>query len=91
MASLNDIKRDIVSGTFTNDQLNEIAEAIRFARGQITKQNRRSLVIGTPVKFTNNRTGQEITGTVDKVAIKFITIRSSSGLWKVPASMVTSL
>ena len=89
MTSLNDIKRIIIGGTFTNDELNEIGEAIRFARGQLTQQNRRSLVIGTRVKFTSSKTGGDITGTVEKVAIKFVTVRSSSGLWKVPANMLS--
>jgi hypothetical protein len=88
--SLATITRDIMSGDYTNDELNKIAEAVRFARGQITKQNRRSLVVGTQVKFTNSRTGGDVTGTVDKVAIKYITVRSSNTLWRVPASMLTA-
>jgi hypothetical protein len=89
--SLATITRDIISGDYTNDELNKIAEAIRFVRGQITKQNRRSLVVGTQVKFTNSRTGQDVTGTVDKVAIKYITVRSSNTLWRVPASMLVAV
>lgn len=91
MATLNEIKRTIVGGTFTNDELNELADALRFARNQLTQKNRRSLVIGTRVKFTNSRTGMDVTGVVDKVAIKFVTVRSTAGLWKVPASMLTAL
>jgi len=87
--SLATITRDIMDGDYSNDELNRIAEAIKFARAQITKQNRRSLVVGTRVKFTSSRTGGDITGVVDKVAIKFITVRSSTGLWKVPANMLT--
>ena len=89
--SLATITRDIINGDYSNDELNEIAAAVKFARGQITKQNRRSLVVGTLVKFTSSRTGQDVTGTVDKVAIKFITVRSSTTLWKVPASMLTAV
>ena len=89
--SLSTITRDIMSGDYSNDELNRIAEASKFARAQITKQNRRSLVVGTQVRFTNSRTGQDVTGTVDKVAIKFITVRSSNTLWKVPASMLTAV
>lgn len=89
--SLATITRDIISGDYSNDELNKIVEAVKFARAQITKQNRRSLVVGTKVKFTSSRTGGDITGTVEKVAIKFITVRSSGGLWKVPASMLTAV
>ena len=89
--SLATITRDIINGDYLNDELNKIAEAIKFARGQITKQNRRSLVVGTQVKFTNSRTGVAVTGIVDKVAIKYITVRSSNTLWRVPASMLTAV
>lgn len=89
--SLATITRDIISGDYSNDELNRIADAVRFARAQITQKNRRSLVIGTKVKFTNNKTGQDITGIVDKVAIKFITVRASNGLWRVPASMLSAV
>lgn len=87
--SLATITRDIISGDYSNDELNKIAEAVQFARAQITKQNRRSLVVGTKVKFTSSRTGGDVTGTVEKVAIKFVTVRSTSGLWKVPANMLS--
>ena len=89
--SLATITRDIINGDYSNDELNKMVEAIKFARAQITKQNRRSLVVGTRVKFTSSRTGGDITGTVDKVAIKYITVRSTTGLWKVPASMLTAV
>ena len=91
MTTLIEIKQAIIFGQFSNDELGSIADAIRFARSQLTQQNRRSLTIGTSVKFTNSKTGQDITGTVDKVAIKFITVRTIDGLWKVPASMLTSV
>lgn len=88
--SLATITRDIISGAYSNDELNKISEALKFARSQLTKKNRRSLVIGTKVRFTNSRTGIEIIGTVEKVAIKFITVKSpGQGLWKVPASMLS--
>jgi hypothetical protein len=90
MTTLIEIKQAIISGQFSNDELGSIGDAIRFARSQLTQQNRRSLTIGTKVKFTNSRTGVDVTGTVDKVAIKFVTVRSTSGLWKVPANMLSA-
>lgn len=85
------ITREIVAGNLTNDDLNKIADAIRFARSQLTQTNRRSLVVGTNVKFTNSKTGQVITGRVEKMALKFATVSTASGRWKVPASMLTTL
>jgi len=90
MTTIQEINRAIISGTFTNEEMNTIVDAIKFARSQLTQQNRRSLVIGTSVKFDNSRTGVTMTGTVEKVALKFITVRTNSGLWRVPASMLTT-
>ena len=89
--SLVTITREIVAGGFTNDELTKITEAIKFARSQLTQQNRRSLVIGTRVKFTNNRTNQVVTGTIEKMALKFATVTTLSGRWKVPASMLEAV
>jgi hypothetical protein len=85
------ITREIIAGTFTNDELNKIADAIRFARSQITQQNRRSLTVGTSVKFTNTRTGQVVSGTIEKMALKFATVTTHTGRWKVPASMLEAV
>jgi hypothetical protein len=85
------ITREIVAGGFTNEELTKIGEAIKFARSQLTQQNRRSLVIGTKVKFTNNRTGQVVSGTIEKMALKFATVTTLQGRWKVPASMLEAV
>ncbi len=85
------ITREIVAGNLSNDELNKISEAIRFARSQITQQNRRSLVVGTKVKFTNSRTNQVMTGTIEKMALKFATVTTLAGRWKVPASMLEAV
>jgi exosome complex RNA-binding protein Csl4 len=89
--SVSTIVREIVAGDYTNEDLNKIGDAIRFARNQLTKQNRRSLVVGTNVQFTNTRTGQVVTGRVEKMALKFATVSTPAGRWKVPASMLTTL
>jgi hypothetical protein len=41
------------------------------------------------VNFYNSKTGQNLTGVVMKIAIKYVTVRSSQGLWRVPANMLT--
>ena len=89
--SVANITREIVTGSLSNDELNQIADAIRFARSQLTQQNRRSLVIGTKVKFSNTKTGQTMTGTIDKMALKFATVTTPRGRWRVPASMLEAV
>ena len=90
MLTVQEINRAIMHGTFTNAELISIGEAIKFNRSQLVKQVKRSVTLGSTVKFTSNRNGQTYVGTVEKIAIKYVTVRDSSarGLWKVPASML---
>ena len=78
----------IVSGIYTNDDLNSIVDAIKFARAQLTRQTTRTLRIGDTVKFTSNRNGRTYTGTVDKIKIKFVLVNTPQGRYNVPASML---
>ena len=90
MLTVQEINRAIMHGTFTNAELISIGEAIKFNRAQLVKQVKRNVTLGSTVKFTSNRNGQTYVGTVEKIAIKYVTVRDSSarGLWKVPASML---
>lgn len=78
----------IMFGGFTNDELNNVAEALKFARAQLTKQNRRSLRPGDAVKFTSNRNGRTYQGTVEKVKVKYVLVNTPVGRYNVPANML---
>lgn len=86
-----DINSAIISGIYTNDDLNSIADAIKYARAQLAKQNRRALMPGDTVKFTSNRNGMTYVGTVNKVKIKYVLVRTPGGLFNVPASMLEAV
>jgi hypothetical protein len=88
MTTIQEINRAIIAGSFTNDELTSIGDAIRFARAQLTQQTKRSVTIGSTVKFTSAKRGMTVTGTVSKIAIKYITVNSPQGLWRVPANML---
>ena len=85
-----EVNTAIITGNFTNDQLNSIGDAIKFARAQIAKQNKFTLVKGTQVKFTNSRSGQTVVGSVEKVNRKFIIVKSGLSNWRVPANMLSA-
>ncbi len=91
---IKDINSAIMFGNFTNEQLNSIGDAIRYARAQLTQQKKRELSVGDSVKFRNSRTGGVTYGTVKKINIKYILVneKSNSGLftstWRVPANML---
>lgn len=88
MPTISEINTAIVTGDFTNDQLNSISDAIRFARSQLATKAKFTLVKGSNVKFTSSRSGQIVTGTVEKVNRKFIIVRSGLSNWRVPANML---
>jgi hypothetical protein len=90
MLTIQEINKAIMFGHFTSAELNSIGDAIKFNRAQLVKQVKRSVALGSTVKFTSNRNGVTYVGSVEKIAIKFVTVRDSAsrGLWKVPASML---
>jgi len=83
------IKFEIMGSKFSNDQLNEIIDAVKYARARLTEKNKRSLRYGDEVSFTSSKTGRVMQGTVMKIAIKFVTVCTTTGLWRVPANMLT--
>ena len=93
MTTINDINQTIIAGNFTNEQLDSIVMAVKFARNQIAKENKRSMWVGDSVKFTSSRTGQVVLGTVQKVNRKFIVVRERTGnmTWRVPANMLEAV
>ena len=89
--SVQTINAEILAGNFTNEQLSSIIDAVKFARARLTETNKRSLRIGASVRFTSNKNGMTYNGTVDKIAIKFVTVRTPQGLWRVPANMLEAV
>jgi len=90
MTEISAINGAILAGNFTNEQLNSIGDAIRFARAQLGQQNKYTLRVGTKVKFTSSRSGMEVTGDVQKINRKFVIVKSGVTNWRVPASMLSA-
>ncbi len=87
--NITQINTAILQSGFTNDELTSIIDAVRFARARLTERNKRSLRYGDEVGFTSSKTGRVMQGTVMKIAIKFVTICTPTGMWRVPANMLT--
>ena len=88
MSTIQEINSAIMFGNFTNDQLNGIAAAIKYRRSQLTKEVKRSVYLGDKVKFYSSKRNQTFVGTVEKVAIKYITVNTGAMRWRVPANML---
>ena len=88
--NITQINSAILQGGWTNDQLSSMIDAVKFARARLTEQTKRSLRIGDNVHFNSTKLkGAGVTGVVVKIAIKFVTVKTVSGLWRVPANMLT--
>ena len=90
MATIQEINSEIMFGDFTNDQLNSIIAAVKYRRGQLTKQSVRSLTPGVKVKFVSSRTGQTVIGEVTDVKRKFAHVRAGMTNWRVPMNMLSA-
>jgi hypothetical protein len=91
MKTIQDINSAIISGTWTNTELSSMIDAVKFARAQLGQSTKRSLRIGDNVNFTASKSGMNVTGVVMKIAIKYVTVKSVQGQWRVPANMLTKV
>ena len=86
---MDNLVSQVIAGGFTNKELDKLSEALRFARSKLVNEVKRSLSIGDNVNFTSSRTGRNVTGVVEKIAVKYVTVRTIEGGWKVPANMLS--
>ena len=88
MIDIVDIRSSITSGNYTVDELESIAQAIKFARIQLARWRVRTCLPGDRVKFTNPKTGAVFLGTVDRVKIKNVIVTTPQGRYNVPANLL---
>jgi hypothetical protein len=87
--NVSQINTALITGSFTNEQLTSVIDAVKFARGRLAQTTKVSLRIGSTVEFTSTKTGITMQGHVTKIAIKYVTVKTNQGLWRVPANMLT--
>lgn len=88
MPTITEINQEIMHGTFTNDQLESIAQAVKYRRSQISHEVKREVRPGASVKFYHPKLGRDIFGTVDRVKQKYILVQTVSGRYNVPANLL---
>lgn len=89
MLTIQQINQAIMLQQWTNTELTSMIDAVKWNRSQLQKQVKRSLMLGDNVQFTSSKTGRTMLGHVTKIAIKYVTVRTIDGLWRVPANMLT--
>lgn len=85
------INTAIINGTWDIADLNSMIDAVKFKRKLLNDRSKASLRVGDTVNFTSTKTGQNVTGVITKIAIKYVTVRTVQGLWRVPANMLTKV
>lgn len=84
-----EIVREIVTGSFTAEEVRSFYDAYKFAANQLSRRNTFSLRRGDRVKFTG-RSGVVITGEIDDIKVKNVIVVVGSTRYRVPASMLSA-
>ena len=91
MRTVQEINQAIMFGDFTNTDLVSIIDAVKWKRATLAKLTKASLAVGDSVEFTSSKTGMTLIGRVEKIAIKYVTVRTNQGARRVPANMLSKL
>jgi len=84
-----EITRSIINGTYSNDELNLIIEAVKFRRAQNGRQAARTLKLGEQVSF-NGRNGV-VVGRLEQIKIKKAIVVAGQTRWNVPLAMLEAV
>jgi hypothetical protein len=88
MKTIQEVNTAIMFGTWTNTELSSMIDAVKWARAQLTRDVKNTIKPGMMVKFTSTKSGKTLVGDVTKIAIKYVTVRTPTGMWRVPANML---
>lgn len=84
--TINELNQAIMFGELTNDQLDSLQMAIKFARAKLGKQNKYAFSTGDTVRFDSR--GKRYVGIVKRILVKNIVVQTSLGTYRVPANML---
>jgi plastocyanin len=87
MKTVSEISSAIINSKFTNDELNDLARAVQFARAGLRNTVKHKIKVGDTVQW-KNKSGWVTQGKLEKVAIKFATVNCNQMRWRVPISML---
>jgi hypothetical protein len=79
----------IMFGTWTDIELRSMIDAVKWNRSRLTERTKATLRVGDNVEFTSSKTGRATRGFITKIAIKYVTVNTGMGLWRVPANMLS--
>ena len=83
-----EIVSTLMSGTLTNDDIEQVAQALRYARAQVGKSIKRQLSPGVSVKFYHPKQNFYVAGTVNRIKQKYVLVDTPQGRYNVPANLL---
>jgi uncharacterized protein YwbE len=89
MLSITEVNTEIMTQVWTDTELRSMIDSVQWNRSRLRDRIKRSIMLGDNVEFTSSKTGRLTRGFVTKIAIKYVTVNTGMGLWRVPANMLT--
>ena len=86
--SVKQIVNELMSGTLTNEDIEQVAQALKYARAQVGRQIKRQLTPGASVKFYHPKQNFYIAGKVNRIKQKYILVDTPQGRYNVPANLL---
>ena len=83
-----EIVSTLMSGTLTNDDIEQVAQALRYARSQLGNEIKRDLRPGVSVKFYHPKQNFYVAGTVNRIKQKYVLVDTPQGRYNVPANLL---
>jgi len=89
MLTIQQVNSAIMLQSWTNTELSSMIDAVKWNRTNLAQRTKASLKVGDNVEFTSSKTGRLTRGFITKIAIKYVTVNTGMGLWRVPANMLS--
>lgn len=89
--NISDINTAIISGSFSNDELTSIVDAVKYARAKLGRATLWSIQRGDKVSYVSSKSGLPVVGEVVDIKIKNVIVKVGATKWRVPANMLTKV
>lgn len=86
--NVDQIVTELMSGQLGNDDIERVAQALKYARAQVGKTVKRQLSPGVSVKFYHPKQNFYIAGTVNRIKQKYVLVDTAQGRYNVPANLL---
>ena len=86
--TISELNSAIMHGNWTNEQLESMVMALKYARNQRARKAASTFWPGDAVKFYDRKRGVTYTGKVEKVKLKFALVTTATTRFNVPLSLL---